>query len=108
MRIKFRQPLKIGEVTSVVAHVSGVRGRFVTAVAELQLDRDRSRVATASATFVKVDEDVEAAWRARYLRDPDKVTADLRVIPQDAAESNGGRNRVGPPPGDSFAPEVDD
>jgi acyl-coenzyme A thioesterase PaaI-like protein len=108
MRIRFRQPLKIGEASSVVARVSGVRGRIVTAVAELQLDSDRSPVATASATFVKVDADVEAAWRARYLRDPDKVTADRRVIPRGAAETSGGRNRVGPPPDDAFASEVDD
>jgi acyl-coenzyme A thioesterase PaaI-like protein len=61
MCVRFRQPLKVGELTSVVARVSGMRGRFVTAEAELRLDRDRSLIATASATFAKVDADVEAA-----------------------------------------------
>jgi acyl-coenzyme A thioesterase PaaI-like protein len=107
MRVRFRQPLKLGELTSVVARVIGTHGRVVTAAAELRLERDRSPVATATATFIKVDADVEAAWRARYLRDPDMVTADLRVIPQDAAETSGEQNRVGPPSDDAFAPEVE-
>jgi acyl-coenzyme A thioesterase PaaI-like protein len=85
MRVRSRQPLKIGELTTVVARVSGTRGRLVTATAELQFDRDCSPVATAAATFVKVDADFEAAWQARYLRDPDILMAD-----------------------DAFAPEVDD
>jgi acyl-coenzyme A thioesterase PaaI-like protein len=69
MRVKFRQPLKIGELTSVVVRVSGTRGRLVSVAAELRLDRDGSPIATSSATFVKVDVDVAAARRARYLRD---------------------------------------
>jgi acyl-coenzyme A thioesterase PaaI-like protein len=76
MRVRFRQPLKIGDLTTVVARVSGTRGRLVKAMAELQLDRDRSPVATASATFIKVGADVEVAWRARYLQDPDILAAD--------------------------------
>jgi len=69
LRVRFRNPLSIGVPTTVTARVSGSRGRLVTTAAELQLDRDRSPIATASATFVKVDADVEAAWRARYLGD---------------------------------------
>jgi acyl-coenzyme A thioesterase PaaI-like protein len=76
MRVRFRQPLKIGDLTTVVARVSGTRGRLVKATAELHLDRDRSPVAKASATFVMVDADVEVAWRARYLQDPDILAAD--------------------------------
>ena len=82
MRVRFRRPLKIGELTTVVARVSGTRGRLVTATAELQLDRDSSPVATASATFVRVDADVEAAWQARYLRDPDILAADDAFVPE--------------------------
>jgi acyl-coenzyme A thioesterase PaaI-like protein len=108
MRVRFRQPLKIGEVTSVVARASGTRGRLVTAAAELQLDRDHSLVATASATFVRVDADVEADWRARYLRDPDAVTADPRVTPRNAAQTSVQRNSVSSPCDDAFAPEMDD
>jgi acyl-coenzyme A thioesterase PaaI-like protein len=71
MRVRLRQPLKIGEPTTVVAGVSGTRGRLVMTAAELQLDRDGSPVAMSSATFVKVDADIEANWRARYLRESD-------------------------------------
>jgi acyl-coenzyme A thioesterase PaaI-like protein len=108
VRVRFRQPLKIGDVTSVVARASGTRGRLGTAAAELQLDRDHSLVATASATFVRVDADVEAAWRARYLRDPDAVTADPRVTPRNAALTSVQRNCVAPPCDDAFAAEMDD
>jgi acyl-coenzyme A thioesterase PaaI-like protein len=71
MRVRLRQPLEIGEPTTVVARVSGTRGRLVMTAAELHLDRDGSPVPTSSATFVKVDADIEANWRARYLRESD-------------------------------------
>jgi acyl-coenzyme A thioesterase PaaI-like protein len=107
MRVRFRQPLGIGEPTSVVARVSGTRGRLVTAAAELQLDRYGSSIATSSATFAEVDADVAAIWRARYLRDPAMSAADLRAIPNDAAETNVERNHPGLPPDEAFAPELD-
>ena len=72
MRIRFRQPLNVGASATVTARVSGTRGRLVTTAAELQLDRDNSPIATASATFVKVDADVEAVWRTRYVRDAEE------------------------------------
>ncbi len=87
IRVRFRQPLNIGEPTTITARVSGARGRLVTTVAELVLDRDSSPIATASATFVKVDADVEAAWRARYMRDPGKVSVESRNTPPSASES---------------------
>lgn len=71
MSVRFRQPLSVEEPTTVTAHVSGSRGRIVTATAELKRDRDQTTVATASATFVKVNRDVADAWRARYLRKAD-------------------------------------
>jgi acyl-coenzyme A thioesterase PaaI-like protein len=108
MRVRFRQALKFGEPTTAVARVTGTRGRLVTAAAELQLDRDRTLIATASATFVRVDWEVEMAWRARYLRDPDTVTGELAVIPQDAVEPSVERNRANVSPDDAFATEVDD
>jgi acyl-coenzyme A thioesterase PaaI-like protein len=108
MRVRFRQPLRIGEPTSVVARVSGTRGRLVTAAAELQLNSDGSSIATSSATFAEVDADVAAIWRARYLRDPDVLAADLRGIPEDADETNVERNHPGLSPNDAFPAEVDD
>src|SRR5215212_1650208 len=68
MRVRFRRPLNIGEPTVVTARVSGVRGHFVTTASELVVESDASPVATATATFVTVDAGLEAAWRARYLR----------------------------------------
>jgi acyl-coenzyme A thioesterase PaaI-like protein len=108
MRVRFRQPLKIGELTSVVARVSGTRGRLVTAAAELQLDRDGSPVATSSATFVKVDADVKAAWRARYLRDHDIEVTDGPAVPQDAFEASVEGNCAGSSRDEAFAPEVNE
>jgi hypothetical protein len=57
----------------------------VTTTAELVLDRDHSPIASASATFVKVAADVEAAWRARYVRDPEMVPTEPRRVPPNAA-----------------------
>jgi acyl-coenzyme A thioesterase PaaI-like protein len=71
MRARFRQPLGIGEPTTVVARVRGTPGRLVMTAAKLHLDRDGSPVPTSSATFVKVDADIEANSRARYLRESD-------------------------------------
>jgi acyl-coenzyme A thioesterase PaaI-like protein len=108
MRVRFRQPLKIGEPTSVVARVSGTRGRLVTAEGELQLDRDGSPVATSSATFFKVDADIAADWRARYLRDSDPAASDERVVPQSAVETSAERNRPVPSREDPLATGIDD
>jgi acyl-coenzyme A thioesterase PaaI-like protein len=108
VRVRFRLPLKIGEPTTAVARVTGTRGRLVTTSAELQLDRDRTLIATASATFVKVDAEVETAWRARYLRDPDTVTGELSGISQVAAEIGVEHNRVGPQFEDAVALEGDE
>jgi acyl-coenzyme A thioesterase PaaI-like protein len=68
MRVRFRSPLNIGETTLVTARITGTRGRFVTTLGDLLLERDQTPVATASATFVRVEPELEAAWRARYLR----------------------------------------
>ena len=86
MRVRFRQPLEIGEPTTVTARVSGARGRLVNTTAELVLDRDRTPIATASATFVRVEAEVEAAWRARYLRDSGEVTPKLLDLQPNAAD----------------------
>lgn len=78
MRVRFRRPLDLGEPSTITARVSGARGRLVMTTAELVLDRDNLPIATASATFVKVDSDVAAAWRARYVREPDTTPAQPR------------------------------
>ena len=61
MRVRFRRPLRIDEPTIVAARVVATRGRLVTTAAELVRERDRSPIATASATFLKVDAATEVA-----------------------------------------------
>ena len=87
MRVIFRQPLRVGDPTFVTARVVATRGRLVTTAAELARDHDRSPIATASATFLRVNADTEAAWRARYLRDSEGVTAESSEVPPKAAEA---------------------
>lgn len=67
MRVRFRRPLPVGAPTRVTARVIEIRGRLVKTTAELVLAADESIVATGSASFVRVPERIEAAWRARYL-----------------------------------------
>jgi acyl-CoA thioesterase FadM len=81
MRVRFRLPLNVGERTTVTARVNGLRGRIVTTTAELTRVDDLGLVATASATFVKVDSDVESAWRERYLHDQDIADGALTIPP---------------------------
>jgi acyl-coenzyme A thioesterase PaaI-like protein len=88
IRVRFRRPLNIGDSTVVTARVSGVRGRLVTTSAELAIASDGLPVATATATFVKVDAELEAAWRALYLRESDTITDDLREVASKAAATN--------------------
>jgi acyl-coenzyme A thioesterase PaaI-like protein len=97
MRVRFRQPLEIGEPGIVTARVSGVRGRLMNTAAELVLDRDRSPVATATATFARVGAEVEAAWRGRYLHDSGRVTAELSDVPPNSADDRVEQGAVGRP-----------
>jgi acyl-coenzyme A thioesterase PaaI-like protein len=97
MRVRFRRPLNIGELTLVTARVSRARGRLVTTVGELVLESDRSPVATATATFVKVDPELEGAWRAQYLRESDTLQAKVRQEAQKAAANRDERDTVSQP-----------
>jgi acyl-coenzyme A thioesterase PaaI-like protein len=76
MRVRFRRPLTIGESSVVTARVSGARGRLVTTTSQLMVESDGSPVATATATFVKVDSELEAVWRAQYLRESDTLATE--------------------------------
>jgi acyl-coenzyme A thioesterase PaaI-like protein len=105
MRVRFRRPLNIGESTVVTARVSGARGRIVTTVGELMLECDRSPVATATATFVKVDAELEAAWRAQYLRESNTSTAELRDVPLNSAVTRVEQDRVSSSSNEALAPE---
>lgn len=67
MRVRFRQPLHVGQPVTVSGRVSEERGRVITAAGAITLDADGSTIATATGTFVRVDNETEAAWRARYL-----------------------------------------
>ncbi len=79
MRVRFRHPLGVGEHTRVTARVSGCRGRIITTTGELTRVEDLARIATASATFVKVSSEVEATWQARYLIAPNISDSNARI-----------------------------
>lgn len=81
MRVRFQLPLRVGEPTRATARVSGCRGRIITTTADLTRVEDLAQIATASATFVKVSAEVEAAWRARYLVGPNPSDGNTRVDP---------------------------
>jgi uncharacterized protein (TIGR00369 family) len=107
IRVRFRRPLNIGELTAVSARVSGARGRLVTTVGELVLESDGSPVATATATFVKVDSEREAAWRAQYLRESGSPETTVREEPRNSAAIKVERE-TGRLPGEGvLAPEHD-
>jgi len=93
IRVRFRRPLNIGESTVVTARVSGARGHLLSTVGELALASDGSPVATATATFVKVDAELEAAWRARYLRESDTIPTELRDVPSESGTTRVERER---------------
>jgi acyl-coenzyme A thioesterase PaaI-like protein len=107
LRVRFRQSLRIGELTNVTARVVGTRSRLVTTAAELVLDRDRSPIATATATFLKVDAETEAAWQARYLRDSTELSAELLQYSPNPAETLVEHHGVGAPGGDAVELETD-
>ena len=69
MRVRFRNPLHVGEATTVAATVDTSRGRLITASATLTRDVDGAPIATATGTFMRVNPETEAAWRARYISD---------------------------------------
>lgn len=67
MRVRFRLPLQVSEPTTVMASVTGFRGNIISTTAVLTRVSDLAEIATASGTFVRVNSDVEAMWRARYI-----------------------------------------
>lgn len=67
MRVRFRQPVQVGDATRVQARVDETRGRIVKVSAELVREDDGAPVANATGTFVRVAAEVEETWRARYL-----------------------------------------
>jgi acyl-coenzyme A thioesterase PaaI-like protein len=71
MRVRFRRALHVGEPATVRGAVKAVRGRLVTATATLTSDAGGAPIATAQATFMRVDPETEAAWRERYLESPE-------------------------------------
>jgi acyl-coenzyme A thioesterase PaaI-like protein len=105
MRVRFRRPLNIGEPTVVTARVSGVRGRLVTTASELLVRGDDSPVATATATFVSVDAELEAAWRARYLRESGTLAAELPDVGSPSAVAGIWRDGVSLSDEEALAPD---
>jgi uncharacterized protein (TIGR00369 family) len=67
MQVRFRQPLHVGERTRVEASVTTRKGRVIKVAAEVVLEADNVRIATATGTFFEVAAEVADTWRARYL-----------------------------------------
>jgi acyl-coenzyme A thioesterase PaaI-like protein len=90
MRVRFRQPLHVGQLVTVVGRVGEERGRVVTAAGAISLDTDGSTIATATGIFVRVDKETEAAWRARYLseQNANQAEGDTRDHPARTRSSN--------------------
>jgi acyl-coenzyme A thioesterase PaaI-like protein len=67
MRVRFRNALSVGEATTVSASLDDSRGRLISASARLTRASDGATIATATATFMRVAPETEAAWRERYI-----------------------------------------
>ena len=67
MRVRFKTPLAVGELTTATARITEQRGKIVTTVGELARDGDGAMIATATATFLRVSDERAAEWRSRYL-----------------------------------------
>ncbi len=67
MCIRFRAPLRVGQATTVSASIESQRARLISATATLARDADGATIATASASFLRVDRVTADAWRQRYL-----------------------------------------
>jgi hypothetical protein len=68
MRVRFRRPLRVGEITEVRGRVTGNHGRLVLVAAELHMVETHAVVASASGKLLRVSRAEESAWRARYLQ----------------------------------------
>ena len=67
MSVRFKEPLSVGEPTTVTARVTENRGRIIATAGELTRDRDGAIIATATGTFVRVSDAVAREWESRYL-----------------------------------------
>ncbi len=67
IRVRFKRPLQVAEPSTVMARVTGARGRLISTDARLLSDLDGAEIAFGSATFMRVDSVTEEAWKARYV-----------------------------------------
>lgn len=66
--VRFRRPLGIAEPTTARAIIMSTRNRLITTTATLSSDLDGAQIASATATFMRVSQETETAWKARYLQ----------------------------------------
>jgi uncharacterized protein (TIGR00369 family) len=69
MHVRFRRPVRVGERIIVSAQVDSERSRLVTTSATLLAEVEGELKASATATFMRVDPASEATWRRRYLQE---------------------------------------
>lgn len=68
LRVRFKNPLAVGEPTTVSSRLANIRGKFIATTATLASVRDRSIIATATATFVRVSDTLANEWRQKMPR----------------------------------------
>jgi acyl-coenzyme A thioesterase PaaI-like protein len=67
LTVRYRSPLRVGEVTRATGWQVSRRGRRIEMAGEIRREIDGTVLATATALFIEVPEAQAAAWRARYL-----------------------------------------
>ena len=67
INVRFRKPVRIGDVLTARAWVESVTGRKVDVRAHLVRDADSEVLAEGSAIFIRVSEEQATSWQGRYF-----------------------------------------
>ena len=67
INVKFRKPVRVGDVLTATAWVESVTGRKVDVRAHLVRDSDGVVLAEGTAIFIRVSEDQASQWQGRYM-----------------------------------------
>ena len=70
MNVRYRKPVRVGDVLTARAWVETVTGRKVDVRAQLVRDSDDQVLADATALFIRVPETQASEWQGRYFDQP--------------------------------------
>lgn len=70
MNVRYRKPVRVGDVLTARAWVETVTGRKVDVRAQLVRDSDDQVLADATALFIRVSETQASEWQGRYFDQP--------------------------------------